>query len=112
MEKEITFEQIKEFLEFALRNAHNITTDVYKESLIFVFNKDFTESYIIYKSDKNRLIIKKQLLMSNLLRNIEVGMFNIEVNDIQCKEFELLISKIKEANNIKCKQQFNLDFFK
>lgn len=110
MDNKITFEQIKEFLEFVLRNVENLSTKSHGNAVEVFNNKKM--SYFLQSEDNDETHIRVSLYD---YRTNEFGTCSgtcyVKVSDTEALEFNLLNSKIREAQNKVCVANFNIKFF-
>ena len=110
----ITFDKVKDFLEFALRNSRfpvRITPHH-----IEVFNDKHTAAYTIfcYRNDESPYlgISYREFHESYFGRSNELGNYSFKITELEEKEFEILKIKLKERNKSICIDNFDLNFFK
>lgn len=113
MNKEITFEQVKDFIDFALRN-HQYTIRLTSYH-VEIFNEKQDASYQIYcfhKNDTPYLGLAYRTFNDNFFGSTnEVGSYSFKITELEEKEWEIYRIKCKERNNKICANNFNLKFF-
>lgn len=113
MNKEITFEEVKGFLDFALRNSQyvaeinsNREVCIYDNSnKRYIIGRTFVES----RENCRLAIIYQQLIPGEYWTNI--GSINIKISDIENAEFSIWLAKLRQRNINLCIDNFNLKFF-
>lgn len=114
MNKEITFEQIKGFLDFALRNSQ-YTTEVNFNREVCIYNNN-NKRYVIRRifignHEDCRLAIIYQQFIGVGEYWTTIGSTDIKISDIENAEFSVLLANFRQRNLNLCIDNFNLKFF-
>lgn len=113
MNKEITFEQIKGFLDFALRNSQ-YTVEINSNREVCIYNNSnkryvIGRTFIESREDCRLAIIYQQLIPGEFWTT--VGSTDVKVSDIESAEFSVWLANLRQRNIDLCINNFNLKFF-
>lgn len=113
MNKEITFEQIKEFLDFVLRTSQ-YTAEINPNREVCIYNNSnkryvISRTFIESHEDCHLAIIYQQLIPGEYWTTI--GSADIKISDIESAEFSVLLANLRQKNINLCIDNFNLKFF-